>query len=100
MSTVKHGDTHTITLTVKDSAGDAVDLTGATIRLLATPVRGGEVIELAASLGAGAGEVEHTLSGSLDAGTYSIEVEATIAGVTTTAPTEGYATLKVFADLG
>lgn len=99
-STVKRGDTHTITLTVRDSENALVDLTGATVRLLALPTSGGEVIVLPSALGAGTGTVVHTLSGNLAAGTYSIEVEATIGGVITTAPTEGYATLTVTADLG
>ena len=98
---VKSGDTHSITLTVNDSAGSPVDLTGSTIRLLARiNDDSAAMVELTSALGAGTGEVTHTLTGTLPVGTYNVEVEATIGGVTTTAPTEGYATLVVTQDLG
>lgn len=100
MNTVKRGDTNLITLTVKDSAGVAVNLSGSTVRLLAVPISGGGATVLSASLGAGTGTVEHLLTGTLAVGTYSLEVEVTQGGVVTTAPSEGYATLIVTPDLG
>lgn len=101
-NTVKRGDTHAITLTVKDSAGLPVDLTGATVRLLASITNSPDPAEVlpATITDAVNGVVTHTLTGALLAGTYQIEVEATIGGVITTAPTDGYATLIVKADLG
>lgn len=101
-NTVKRGDTHAITLTVKDSTGAPVDLTGATVRLLASVNSSGDPATVLPTTISDAvnGVVTHTLTGSLLAGTYSIEVEYTIGGVITTAPTDGYATLVVKADLG
>lgn len=100
MSTIKAGDTHTITFTIKDSAGAAVDLTGSTPRVVARPLSGGAAVELTSALGVDAGTVEHTLTGTLAAGTYHIEVEITASGgAITTAPSDGYATLKVAPDL-
>jgi hypothetical protein len=102
MNTVKFGDTHTVTFTVKDSAGVPVDLSGATIRVLA--VLDGDAdqttIVLASALGGGTGEVTHTLTGTLPVGTYSIEVEVTQGGTVISAPSAGYATLQVVAGLG
>lgn len=95
MSTIKFGDTHTITLTVKDDAGVAVDLTGATILVLARPINGGAATELAATLGAATGTIEHTLTGTLAAGTYKVVAKDTTGSITTTSPTIGHATLTV-----
>jgi hypothetical protein len=101
-NTVKQGDTHSITLTVYESVGGVptpLDLTGSTVRLLAKLGTETTVI-LTAALGVDPGTVEHTLTGTLAAGTYSVEVEVTQGGAITTAPTEGYATLIVTPDLG
>jgi hypothetical protein len=101
-NTVKSGDTHAITLTVFDDVGAPVDLTGSTVRLLAKLAAGGTLEVLDATLDAAptTGMVHHTLTGTLVAGTYNVEVEVTLGGVITTAPTEGYATLIVTPDLG
>lgn len=96
---VKYRDTNTITLTVKDAAGVAVNLSGSTVRVLAQPVSGGEATVLTSSLGAGTGTVVHQLTGTLAIGTYRLEVEVTLAGEITTAPSSGYATLRVEPDL-
>lgn len=99
---VKHGDTHQITFTVKDSTGAAKNLTGASVRILASLVGTTDPpVELASSVPSPtSGQVLHTLTGTLAAGTYNVEVEATIAGVIATAPTEGYGQLIVRPDLG
>lgn len=101
MNTVKRGDTNDITLTIKDDNNEPVDLTGATVKVIANPVGGGSAETLAPTvLGSDPGTVVHTLTGNLAAGTYQVEVEVTKDGVITTAPTTGYATLIVEADLG
>lgn len=102
-NTVKKGDTHAITLTVFDTVGSTptpLDLTGATVRLLAKAGEATTVV-LTATLDADptTGIVHHTLTGTLPAGTYKVEVEVTQGGAITTAPTTGYATLIVEDDL-
>lgn len=101
MSTVKRGDTHTITLTVT-SGGQPVDLTGATIRLLArrTGTSGEPTILDATVTDAAAGQLTHTLTGTLAVGPWDMETEVTRDEATTTYPTEGYARLDVQPDLG
>jgi hypothetical protein len=102
-NTVKTGDTHAITLTVFNDVGAAKDLTGATVRLLAKLQGSADpATVLTATLDGNptTGKVHHTLTGLLAAGTYDVEVEVTLGGVKTTAPTEGYATLIVAPDLG
>lgn len=100
MSKVKYGDTHDVIFTVKDVYRRPVDLTGATTRILAQPVAGGSLQVLESSLGVKKGTVVHSLTGTLPVGVYRIEVELTNAGVVTTAPSSGYGTLDVVADLG
>ncbi len=99
---VKHGDTHAISFTVFQATGVPQDLTGATIRVLAKLQDGGSLVELTATLDGDptTGIVHHTLTGTLDSGTYDVEVEVTLGSAVTTSPTEGYATLVVFPDLG
>jgi hypothetical protein len=102
MSTVKYGDTHAITFTVLDPDGAPVDLTGATVRVLAVSARGvgNDTIELASSISVAVeGTVVHQLTGTLPVGPYNVEVEVTQGSVVTTAPSAGYATLKVVADI-
>lgn len=91
---VKHGDKHDITWTVNG------DLTGATVRLLARS-QAGVTTELACTVtDAENGEITHTLTGSLEVGTYRVEVEVTKDGKVTTFPSDGYGTLTVQRDLG
>lgn len=102
MSKVKHGDTHEITFTIRDSNNNnrLVDLTGAAVRLLARQGKTGPTQVLSASPGPTKGTVVHQLTGTLPVGTYWIEVEITSDGVVTTAPYDGYAFLDVIEDLG
>lgn len=102
-NTVKQGDTHSITLTVYDTVAGTptpLNLTGATVRLLAK-LGADALIILTASINAdpATGKVHHTLTGTLEPGTYNIEVEVTQGGTITTAPTTGFATLVVTPDL-
>jgi hypothetical protein len=100
-STVKRGDTVTMTLTVKDSAGVAINLTGATVKVLAKNTATSEVSTLSSTISdAPNGKVQHVFTGSLAEGTYNVEVEVTDDGVIATAPGDGYGTLIVKPDLG
>lgn len=95
MNKVKFGDMHAITFTVTTEAQQPVDLTGATIRLLARRVGAPEAVVLLATLGDGLGEVVHQLDGTLAVGVYHIEIEVTSGQDINTAPTDGYAELVV-----
>jgi hypothetical protein len=96
MITVKQGDTHDITFTVTDADGGGVNLTGATVRLLARPQADATPVVLACSISnAVAGEVTHTLTGTLLPVRYYVELEITKSGKISTAPTDGYETLRV-----
>jgi putative heme iron utilization protein len=99
---VKQGDTHAVTFTVLDDDGAPVDLAGATVRVLAVLDSDPDqtLIVLDATLGAGAGEVVHQLTGTLPVGTYTVVVEETRGAVVTTAPSQGYVTLRVTSGLG
>ena len=101
MSTVKRGDTHDITLTVT-SDGAAVDLTGATVRLLARPAgtSGDPTVLAAVVTDAAAGVITHTLTGGLAIGPWDLEVEAARDGQIVTYPSDGFGRLNVQADLG
>ena len=90
---VKQGDTHDIQWKAN------IDLTGATVRLVAEP-RGGEPIELAVTVvEAEEGLVSHTLTGTLLRGTYKVELEVTSDGKIITFPNNDYASLTVLPDL-
>lgn len=100
MITVKQGDTHAITWTVQDATGAAVNLTGATVRVICRRFSAATSTVLASTASnPTGGVVSHTLTGLLDPGSYQIEIECTQSGVITTAPTGGYDTLVVVADL-
>jgi hypothetical protein len=99
-STVKQGDTHAITFTVKDADGAPVVLDAATVLLHARRGDGGDLIVLPHTLGVDPGTITHQLDGTLVDGQYSLEIEVTIGGVVTTAPTDGFAKLIVTPDLG
>ena len=101
MTTVKRGDTHTITFTVTDAAGAPVDITDSTVRLLARRRSvGASLIVLPATVtDATNGVVSHTLTGTLEASTYDVELEVTADGEMTTAPSDGYLQLIVIQDL-
>ena len=101
MTTVKRGDTHAITFTVTDESGAPVDLTDATVRLLARRRSVGAALTVltASVTDATNGVVSHTLTGVLEAATYDIELEVTADGEITTAPSDSYLTLTVVKDL-
>jgi multisubunit Na+/H+ antiporter MnhE subunit len=100
MNTVKQGDTHAITLTVKDATGAPVDLTTATaVRVLTRRGTLSPVITLPHTLGTETGTIVHQLTGTLEPGTYKLEVEVEN-GVVTTAPTDGFVMLIVNPSLG
>lgn len=95
MITVKHGDKYPIEFVVN------MDLTGATVRLLAEKVGTTTPIVLEASVtDAAAGEITHQMDGTLAVGQYNIEAEATIGGEVITFPNDGYERLVVTTDLG
>lgn len=98
--TVKRRDTHDVVFTVTDDAGAAVDLSGATVRLLARRQGSGITVILGSSVTDPAGgEVTHALTGNLEIGVYDIEVESTLNGDVVTAPNDGFFTLTVLEDL-
>jgi len=96
MITVKRTDTHDTTWTVP------IDLTGATVRLVAEYRATGATVPLASVItDAPNGIVTHTLTGTLALGVYDVELEVTMAnGQEITFPAEGYETLCVARDLG
>lgn len=90
---IKQGDTHSIQWKAN------LDLTGATVRVIARP-RTGEPIVLASTItDAAEGLVSHTLTGTLALGTYKVELEVTDGGQIITFPNNGYASLTVIPDL-
>jgi hypothetical protein len=92
--TVKQGDTKPRVWTVN------MDLTGSTVRLLAREQANLDPIELEAAVtDAAAGEVTWTPDGTLNAVRHWVEVEVTQGGTIVTAPSDGYATLRVIADI-
>ncbi len=101
MTQVKHGDTHDITIAVT-SDGAAVDLTGATIRVLARPTGTADTATVLAHtiIDAAAGTLTHTLTGTLAVGPWDVEVEVARDGQIATYPTAGYLRLDVAADIG
>jgi hypothetical protein len=92
MITVKHGDTHETTWTTN------LDLTGATTRLLAKNVKT-KLVTILATSPDGVNSVKHKLTGTLAAGKYEVELEATYAAGIITSPTGGYETLCVVPDI-
>lgn len=90
---VKQHDKHQVVWTAN------MDLTGTTVRLLAK--RGGTLTPLdAVIIDAPAGKVGHTLTGTLDPGTYQVELEVTQGASIVTFPNDSYSTLTVTPDLG
>lgn len=92
--TVKHGDKYP-TVWVAN-----MDLTGATVRLLAKPRYEGDTVVLASSItDAVAGEVTHVLTGTLEPGSYDVELEVSRGDEVVTFPSESYERLTVVRDL-
>lgn len=96
---VRYGDTGTVTFTIKEDK-EPVDLSGASVQLLARKIPGSTSIELPATLGAATGTVLHQLSGELPVGVYLILIKVIDDGVLTNAPTEGYEVLYVDPSMG
>jgi hypothetical protein len=99
--TIKVGDNVPVLFRVRDGEGALVDLTleGTEIRILATlAATTTELVPFV--VGPGEGEVTHTTTGTLLAGTYKVEVEVTQDGKKVTSPTKGYGKLIVEPDLG
>jgi hypothetical protein len=95
MLTVKRGDTYPVTFTAN------MDLTGATVRLLAREYPSGPLIELPADIqDAEAGIVVHNLTGDLEVAVYSVELEVTASGVVITFPSDTFELMVVVPDLG
>jgi hypothetical protein len=95
MITVKHGDKYPIEFVAN------MDLTDASVRLLAKKVGTTTVLALDASVTDGPGGViTHNLDGTLITGQYDIEAEATIGNEIITFPNDGYERLVVTTDLG
>lgn len=90
---VKRGDTYDVTWKAN------MDLTGASVRLIASP-RVGVPFELDSTISDPVqGEVTHTLTGTLPIDRYRVELEATINGEIITFPNDSYARLDVIPDL-
>ena len=90
---VKSGDTHEVKWTAN------MDLTGATVRLIASPATGVPLVLPSTITNPAQGEVTHTLTGELPVGRYRVELEATIGGEIITFPNDTYARLDVIPDL-
>lgn len=97
---VWQNDKHAVSWRVTSTAG-AVDLTGATVRLLAKPQTAGQsLVTLASSVATDV--VTHQLDGTLPVGVYYVVVEAARAGEIVTYPdaSAGPLQLVVRADVG
>lgn len=93
MITVKARDTHVVRWQAN------MDLSAASVRLIAkrpgcTPVILASEIEDPET-----GIVKHTLTGTLAVGVYDIELEVTVTGEVVTFPNDGYSQLAVRTDL-
>lgn len=76
-----------------------MDLTGATVRLVARRGSNPAVVLPSSISDAANGVVRHDLDGTLIVGMYAVELEITKAGQIITAPTSTYENLRVIADL-
>ena len=99
MLTVKQGDKYDTVWTVREEGGAPLDLTGATVRLIARNRNSGPITLAAAVTNAALGQVTHTLTGTLLVGTYKVEAEVTRGSEVRTAPTKTYENLQVITDL-
>jgi hypothetical protein len=91
--TVKRGDRYPTYWTVP------MDLTGATVRLIARRGSAAAVVLPSTIPNPGGGLVEHILDGTLTVGSYAVELEITRDDQIITAPTDAYENLRVIADL-
>lgn len=90
---VKAGDTHAVQWKAN------MDLTGATVRLVAKPRTGVPLVLTSTVTDAEEGVVSHTLTGALPKGTYQVELEVTKGVEIITFPNNTYAQLTVIPDL-
>jgi hypothetical protein len=93
MLTVKAGDRYATVWRVP------MDLTGATVRLIARRGSNPAVVLDSTVTSATGGEVTHILDGTLAVGTYAVELEISREDEIITAPTDSYENLRVIADL-
>lgn len=87
LQSIHAGDSLAIIVHVKDDAGAAKDLTGATVEAAAKLVTGnGSAVAATTSLGvAASGEISVSFAaGALGAGTWEIQVRATLSAVVQT----------------
>jgi hypothetical protein len=100
MLEVKRGDRYDTLWTVREDNGAPVDLTGATVRLIAR-TEFGQPIDLPHTVvNPTAGQIIHTLDGTLPVSTYRVEAELIRGAEKRTAPTTTYENLRVIPDLG
>jgi len=92
--TIKEGDIHNVQLTIGNSP---TALAGGTVVVNVTPSAGGTAVQFPASIAGNV--VTWALDGSLVAGRYKLEVQVTVGGAIVTAPSDGYMSLVVLADL-
>lgn len=90
---IKAGDTHAVQWKAN------MDLTGATVRLVAKPRTGVPLVLASTVTDAEEGVVSHTLTGTLPKGTYQVELEVTKGVEIITFPNNTYAQLTVIPDL-
>lgn len=90
---VKAGDTHDVSWRAN------ADLTGATVRVIASRSGSAPIVLPAEVTDGPEGLVTHRLDGTLPAATYDVELEANIAGEIVTFPNDGYVQLTVLSDL-
>lgn len=76
-----------------------MDLSGATVRIIAKPRVGDPVVLASTIADAAEGLVSHQLDGTLATGTYKVELEVTDGGEIITFPNNGYSSLTVVPDL-
>jgi hypothetical protein len=91
--TVKQGDRYPTYWTVP------LNLTGASVRLIARKRLGPPVVLSTTITDPTSGQVEHVLDGTLTVGNYRVELEITRGAEIITAPTSTYENLRVIADL-
>lgn len=90
---VKSGDTHPVQWRAN------MDLSGSTVRLVASPRRGVPIVLDCTVADAAEGLVTHVLTGTLPVGSYRVELEVSSGSEVVTFPNDSYASLEVIPDL-
>jgi len=103
-TTVKTSDTYAVTFNVTDDDGAPVDLTSvATLQMWARLAGDPNATPFTLSAAVSDplnGKVVHTLTGTLAAGTYDLEIKlTTFASIVSHVPSDSYYTLVVLPDL-